>query len=121
MYFGKEFASFHTSKIELLGQRAARLLGVKVGALKKKSAALAIPAKVCASALCQDSSPPRIESFSKFDSQNLCSPLTYILHVNGIERSKPLLKVCQKAGNILRLGFALSKEPAFDRVYFVAI
>ena len=54
MYFGKEFASFHTSKIELLGQRAARLLGVKVGALKKKSAALAIPAKVCASAFGQD-------------------------------------------------------------------
>ena len=58
MYFGKEFASFHTSKIELLGQRDAKLLAVKVGALKKKSAALAIPAKVCASAFSQDSSPP---------------------------------------------------------------
>ena len=31
-----------------VGQRALKLLAVKVGILKKKSAALAIPAKVCA-------------------------------------------------------------------------
>ena len=50
---------------------AAKLLVVKVRVLKKKSAALAIPAKVCARAFSQDSSPPGVESFSKFDSQQL--------------------------------------------------
>ena len=90
-----------------VGQRAAKLQAVKFGVLKKKSAALAIPAKVCASAFGQDSSPPRVESFSKFDDQNLCSPLTYVSHINDIERSKHLLKVCEKAGSILRLGFAI--------------
>ena len=32
-----------------VGQRASKLLAVKVGGLKKKSAALAIPADLCAS------------------------------------------------------------------------
>ena len=54
-----------------VGQRAANLLAVKVGVLKKKSAASAIPAKVRASALGPGSSPPQVESFSKFDSQQL--------------------------------------------------
>ena len=35
------------------GQRAAKLLAVKIGLLKKKSAASAIPAKMCASASAQ--------------------------------------------------------------------
>ena len=62
----------HASKIEFLGQRAAKLLAVKVGVLKKKSAALAIPAKVCAIAFRPPSSiPGELESFSKFDSQQL--------------------------------------------------
>ena len=63
IYFGKGFRSFHTSNIGLVGQRAAKLLAVKVGALKKKSAALAIPAEVCASVFGQDSSPPGFKSF----------------------------------------------------------
>ena len=40
---------------------ALKLLAVKVGALKKKSAASAIPAKLCASAFSLDSSLPGIE------------------------------------------------------------
>ena len=40
-----------------VGQRAAKLLAVKVGVLKKKSAASAIPPKVCASAFGPVSGP----------------------------------------------------------------
>ena len=43
----------------------------KVGVLKKKSAALAIPAEVCGSASGPGSSRPGVESFSKFDSQQI--------------------------------------------------
>ena len=54
-----------------IGQRAAKLLAVKVGVLKKKSAASAIPAKACAIAFGPGSIPGKLESFSKFDSQQL--------------------------------------------------
>ena len=60
-----------------VGQLAAKLLAVKVRVFKKKSATLAIPAKVCASAIGPGWSGPRVKSFSKFDRQQLCSPLTY--------------------------------------------
>ena len=52
-----------------VGQRAAKLLAVKFGGLKKKSAASAITAEVFASGFGLGSSPPGIESFSKFDGQ----------------------------------------------------
>ena len=45
------FRSFNAENFGSVGQRAAKLLAVKVGLLKKKSAASAIPAKVCASAI----------------------------------------------------------------------
>ena len=50
-----------------VGERALKLLAVKVGGLKKKSAALAIPAILCASAFGPGSIPGELESFSKFD------------------------------------------------------
>ena len=55
--------------IRFVGQRAAKLLSVKVGGLKKKSATSAITAKVCASALGLGLSPLRLKIFSKFDTQ----------------------------------------------------
>ena len=50
-----------------VGQWVSKLLAVKVGGLKKKSATLAIPPELCASAFGQGSSGPGVESFSKFD------------------------------------------------------
>ena len=52
-----------------VGQKAAKLLAVKFGVLKKKSAASAIPPKVCASAFGPGSSTSSVKSFSKFVSQ----------------------------------------------------
>ena len=63
------FKSFNVENFGSVGQRVAKLLAVKVGVLKKKFSASAIPAKVSASAFSPGSSPPRVESFSKFDSQ----------------------------------------------------
>ena len=54
-----------------LDYRAAKLLAFKFEVLKKKSATSAIPAEVCASPFSPGSSPPRVESFSKFESQQL--------------------------------------------------
>ena len=66
------FRPFNAENFGSEGQRAAKLLAVKVGLLKKKSAALAIPAEVCASAFGPGSRTPGVQSFSKFDSWQLC-------------------------------------------------
>ena len=50
-----------------VGQRTAKLLAVKVGVLKKKSAASAIQPRLCAIAFGPGSIPGKLESFSKFD------------------------------------------------------
>ena len=52
-------------------RRALKLLAVKFGGLKKKSAASAFTAKECATAFGLDSSVPVVEyiSFSKLDGQ----------------------------------------------------
>ena len=47
----------------------AKLLAFKIGVLKKKSAASAIPPELCAIAIGPGSSWPGVESFSKFDGQ----------------------------------------------------
>ena len=49
LYFVKGFRSFHIINIESVGQRTSKLLAVKLGVLKKKSVASAIPVELCAS------------------------------------------------------------------------
>ena len=71
VYFGNGFRPFHRGNMGSADQRAAKLLAVKVGVLKKKSAALAIPANACAIAFGPGSNPGAVESFSKFDSRQL--------------------------------------------------
>ena len=48
-------------------QSVLKLLAVKVGGLKKKSAASVFTAEVCASAFGLGSTPTTLESFSKLD------------------------------------------------------
>ena len=69
--FFKRFRSFNSKNLGSVAQRAAKLLAVKVGVLKKKSAALAIPPKLCAITFGPGSIPGKVESFSKFDSRQL--------------------------------------------------
>ena len=71
MIFFKRFGSFVAENLESVGQRAAKLLAVKVGVLKKKSAASATPPKLSAIAFGPGSNPGEVESFSKFDSRQL--------------------------------------------------
>ena len=89
MYFFKRFRSFYAKNLESVGQRTAKLLAVKAGGLKKKSATSAIPPKVCAS-VGLGSSTPGVQSFSKIYSQQLWSPLTYRTQIFSNKRSKSL-------------------------------
>ena len=63
----KRFRSLNAKNLGYVGQRAAKLLAVKVRVLKTKSAALAILPELCASAFGPGSRTPVFESFSKFD------------------------------------------------------
>ena len=65
----KKSRSFNAKNFGSVGQRAAKLLAVKVGVLKKKSAASAIPSELCASAIGPGSSLSGVESFSKFEAR----------------------------------------------------
>ena len=71
MYFGKRIISFNARNIESVGQRVLKLLAFKVGVLKKKSAASAIPPELCPSAIGPGSSSFGVESFSNFEGQQL--------------------------------------------------
>ena len=61
--------SFNAENLGFVDQRTAKLLAAKVGVLKKKSAALAIPHELCAIAFSPGLSWPRVKSFSRFDGQ----------------------------------------------------
>ena len=63
MCFFKRFRSLNAKNLGSVGQRAPKLPAVKVGSLKKKSAAAAIPGKLCAIVFDQDSSLPGSDHF----------------------------------------------------------
>ena len=67
IYLLKSFRSFNAKNYDFVGHRTAKLLAVKIGVLKKKSAASAIPAKVCARSISLGSRTPWVKSFSKFE------------------------------------------------------
>ena len=68
-HFEKGFRSLNAENLRSVDQRAAKLLAVKVGVLKKKSAPSAIPAELCASVIGPGSSSSGVELFSKFEGQ----------------------------------------------------
>ena len=65
----KGFRSFDDKNLRSVGQKTFKLLAVKAGVLKKKSAHLAISAKLCASVIGPGSSLSGVELFSKFEGQ----------------------------------------------------
>ena len=69
--FKKRFRSFNAKNFGSVEQRAANVLVVKFGVLKKNSATSAIPADLCAIAFGPGSIPGELKSFSKIDSQQL--------------------------------------------------
>ena len=94
IYFGKGFRSFYTIDIGSAGQRAAKLLAVKVGGSPKKSAAFAITAEVCV---------------------NICLAQVHLLQCSNHSQSL--------SSSILwvHAGFALSKSTHLHRAYLVTV
>ena len=65
----KRFRTLIPKNLGSVDQRVLKLLAIKVGVLKKKSAASAIPAELCASVISPGSSSSGVKLFSKFDGQ----------------------------------------------------
>ena len=63
------FRSFNAVNMKSVDQRALKLLAVKFGGLKKKSAASAFTAEVGLSVFGLGSTPPGVKPFSQFDGQ----------------------------------------------------
>ena len=63
VYFFKRFRSFNAKNLGSVGQRAAKLLAVKVGGLKKSLP----PGPAPLEPIGLSSTLTRVESFSKFD------------------------------------------------------
>ena len=63
----KRLRSFNSENLGSVGQRVLKLLAVKVGVLKKKSAASAIQSEMCACAIGPGSSWSGVESFSNVE------------------------------------------------------
>ena len=59
----KKSRSFNAKNFGFVDQRAAKLLAAKVGVLKKKSAASAIPPELCAMAFGPELIPGELKSF----------------------------------------------------------
>ena len=59
----KKSRFFYAKNFGFVGQRPAKLLAVNVEVFKKKSAASAIPPKVCASVFSPGSCTPEVNSF----------------------------------------------------------
>ena len=84
IYGRPQIRSFHSFDIGSVGQRPAKLLAVKFGGLKK----VCCPAPDHLKPVSPDSTQAGSKSFSMFDRQQLCSPLTFRPWINCIERSQ---------------------------------
>ena len=116
--FLKRFRSFNAKNLGSAGQRAAKLLAVKVGGLKKKSASRPRP---------QSASLPGFDSRSRSNhSQSLMAgnfaalwPTDFkFLAIKDQNRLKKYSKN-QEAASILRVIFAFSNWPHLHRAYVV--
>ena len=104
----KGFRSINAENLGSIGQRAAKLLAIKLwewfdlGQTQIQACLHACTLfSLYGQRVCNRLRPrfecAGVESFSKFDGQQLCSPFIYRPQIFSIERSKP--KLCQKFKN----------------------
>ena len=123
VYIFERFRSFNAENFGSVGQRAAKLLAIKVRVFKKKSAASAIPANACAIPLARVRTRARSNHFQSLTAGNFEALWSKDLKSSAFIDLFPfsiILKV-QEAGSILRVGFALLKLPHLHRAYLVTI
>ena len=81
----KGFKSLNAENLGSVGQRTAKLLTIKLCAC----ALFGLYGRKMSKRFSPDSSCTGVKSFSKFDGQSFCSPLTYRPQITCMERSIP--------------------------------
>ena len=115
-YFHKGFRSFSAKNLGSVGQRAAKLLAVKVGGLKKKSAGRPRP---------HTNQSAQVRLWARFyhslslTAGNFTALWPTDFKFSAIKDLNLLKKYTknQEASSILRVDFALSKWPHFHREF----
>ena len=120
VYLFKKFRSFIAENLESVGQRASKLLAVKVGGLKKKSAMWPRPLSnyLARVRVVPGSNHSQSLMARHFAALWLTDPK--FSAIKDLNPFKKLWKV-QDARSSLRVEFALSKWPHFHRVYLVTV
>ena len=113
VYLFEMFRSFFAENLESVGQRASKLLAVKVGGLKKKSALRpkCVQARLARPRLCLGSNHSQTLSNSNFAALCYTDPKFSALKDLNIFQ---IVWKFQEASNILRVAFGLSKQPHFN-------
>ena len=120
VYLSNGFRTFHTINMGSVGQRAAKLLAVNVGGLKKESAIRPWP---------HSNQSARVRSWAKSNhSQSLMAGNFAALWptdptfsgLKDLNPFKAFYKI-QEASSILKVGFAPLKWPYLHRAYVVTV
>ena len=117
--FFKRFRCLNAENLGSVGQRAAKLLAVKVGGLKKKSAGRPRPhsnqlARVRTRAKSNHSQSLMAGNFAAlWPTDSKFSALKDLILFSTVSKD-------QKASSILKVGFALSKWPHLHRAYVIS-
>ena len=114
LYFKKAFRSFNTENLGSVGQRAAKLLAVKVGGLKKNSASQPQPQSVSLPGFEPRARSNHSQSLMAGNFAALWSTDSKFLATKDLNLLKKHTKN-QEASSILRVVFALSKWPHLHR------
>ena len=119
-YFHKGFRSFSAKNLGSVGQRAAKLLAVKVGGLKKKSAGRPWPHSNQSARVRFRSRSNHSQSLMASNFATLWPTDSKFLALKNLNPLKTVLKF-QEASSVLKMGFALSKWPHLHRAYLVTV
>ena len=118
--FFKRFRSFIANNLGSVDQRAAKLLAVKVGGLKKKSAGQPRPHSNQSARVRFRSRSNHSQSLMASNFATLWPTDSKFLALKNLNPLKIVLKF-QEPSSVLKMGFALSKWPHLHRAYLVTV
>ena len=116
----KRFRILNAENLGSVGQRAAKLLAVKVGGLKKKSAGRPRPHSNQSARVRFWSRSNHSQSLMASNFATLWPTDSKFLALKNLNPLKTVLKF-QEASSVLKMGFALSKWPHLHRAYLVTV
>ena len=121
IYIGRRFKSFHKSNTGSVGQRASKLLAVKVGCLKKKSANRPLPRSNHSAQIRLRPGSNHHQTLTASNFKALWPTDLILTRLKNLNLLKNYTKN-QMGSCAFRINFALSKWPHLhNRVYLITV